>query len=117
MVDLINPSLFGIVPATENKKKTQFYAWHRPRKQWVRVKQWQYWTNNSFVKDATSLLPTHNPVADEEVLCGIKIIDKISNASHIDDILEKNIELYNTLKQSILSLLDEAGYDIKCYPY
>ena len=45
MVDLINPSLFGIVPATENKKKTQFYAWHRPRKQWVRVKQWQYWTN------------------------------------------------------------------------
>lgn len=73
--------------------------------------------DNSFVKDATSLLPTHNPVADEEVLCGIKIIDKISNASHIDDILEKNIELYNTLKQSILSLLDEAGYDIKCYPY
>ena len=73
--------------------------------------------DNSFVKDATSLLPTHNPVADEEVLCGIKIIDKISNASHIDDILEKNIELYNTLKQSVLSLLNEAGYDIKCYPY
>lgn len=73
--------------------------------------------DNSFVKDATDLLPTYNPVAEEEVSCGIKIIDKISKASNIDDILEKNIELYRTLKQSTLDLLKEAGYDIKLYPY
>lgn len=77
----------------------------------------EFQKDNSVVKDVTTLIQTHNPVEEKEVAYGIKIIEKISKAPDIDNILQENSELYKTLKQSTLNLLDEAGYDIKKYPY